>query len=77
MKVLNCGLVGTIMYTCLYVYIGVLHTGKMLKYTYWGIYMEVFSFQPRDQTFISVLILLLGWAEMKFFYRYANHKCID
>jgi len=39
--------------------------------------MEVFIFQPRDQTFISVLILLLGWAGMKFFCRYANDECID
>ena len=39
--------------------------------------MEVFSFQPRDQTFISVLLLFVGWAEMKFFCRYANHECID
>ena len=77
MKVLNCGLVGTTVYTCLCVYMGILHSGNMQKYIYWGVYMEVFIFQPRDQTFISVLILLLGWAEMKFFRRYANHECID
>jgi len=76
MKVLNCGLVGMTMYTCLCVYMGVLHMGSMLQYIS-GIYIGVFSFQPRDQAFISVLLLLLGWAEMKFFCRYTNHECID
>ena len=28
------------------------------KYIYWGIYMEVFSLQPRAQTFISAYIIM-------------------
>jgi len=32
MKVLNCGLVGMTVYTCLYVYMGMLHMGSMLQY---------------------------------------------
>ena len=48
------------------------------KYIYiWVyIYMEVFSLQPRAQTFISAYIIV-GWAEMKSFCRYANHECVD
>jgi hypothetical protein len=38
------------------------------------VYMEVFSMQPRAWTFISVFILLLGWAKMKFFSRYTNNE---
>jgi len=32
MKVLNCGLVGMTVYTCLCVYMDVLHMGSMLQY---------------------------------------------
>ena len=42
-----------------------------------GIYIEVFSSQPRDRTFIFALIILLGWAKLKFYCTYANHKFID
>ena len=38
-----------------------------------GIYMEVFSLQPRAQIYI-LHIYLWGWAEMKFLCRYTNSE---
>ena len=38
------------------------------------IYMKVFSLQLRDQIFVFAYIKLWGWAEMKFFCRYANNE---
>ena len=64
LKVLNCGLVGMTVYTW------ACFTWVVCCNIYSGIYIGVFSFQPRDQTFIYAHILLLGWAEMKLFCRY-------
>ena len=54
MEVFNCGL-ALILYAYLYVYIGCIYSRVALiwKYIYMGIYMEVFSLQPRAQIFIS------------------------
>ena len=46
---------------------------EMEVYIYMGIYMEVFSLQPRAQMFISADIFG-GWAEMEFLCRYANNE---
>ena len=47
-------------YAYLYVYIGRIYFQVALirKYIYMGIYMEVFSLQPRAQTFISADIIV-------------------
>jgi len=48
------------------VYMGVLHMGSVLRYMFGNIYIGVLSLEVEDQTFISVHVLLWGWAEMKF-----------
>jgi len=41
MKVLSCGLVGMTVYTCLCVYMGVIHMGSMLQYIFDNIYWSI------------------------------------
>ena len=50
------------MYVWTYLHMGSFGTEVYIYVGY--IYMEVFSMQPRDQTFILVCILLWGSAEM-------------